>query len=455
MKQPAETRPMKLHTIALGCQMSEADAEEMSAPLASRGFSRAEGPDEADAILISTCTVRQHAEDRAISLIGSLKPWKAADPNRVLIVSGCAAERAGDSIRRKFPYVDLVVGAKSIARFPELVREALDARFDALREQRESFAPEAAPTEASPVSAYLTIMRGCNYSCSYCIVPSVRGRELYRPVEDILNEARAKAAAGAKEIMLLGQTVNSYESERGGGKVGFGDLMRLLDETPGLERLRFMSPHPYYVDESMLSAMAECRSVCEHLHLPLQSASARVLKLMRRNYTPAAYLDKVRAARSAVPGIVISTDIIVGFPTETEDDFQETLDFLKDLRPAWAYCFKYSPRQGTRSASWPDDVPREVKEDRLGRLNRLMDELTSEALNAHIGKAVEVLCEEPGFGRTRQGFNAKWSGAASREASSAGPQKEMPLRPGAARPGEAVSLAVTGATKRTLLGEIA
>jgi len=426
---------MKLHTIALGCQMSEADAEEMSAPLAARGFSRADTPDEADVILISTCTVRQHAEDRAISLIGSLRPWKAANPNRVLIVSGCAAERAGDSIRQKFPYVDLIVGAKSVERFPEIVRETLDARFDALKEQPESFAPEILPPTASPVSAYLTIMRGCNYSCSYCIVPSVRGRELYRPVEDILGEARTKTAAGAKEIMLLGQTVNSYESENAEGKVGFGDLLRLLDRTPGLERLRFMSPHPYYVDESMLSAMAKCRSVCEHLHLPLQSASERVLKLMRRNYTPGAYLEKARAARAAVPGIVISTDIIVGFPTETEEDFQETLDFLKDVRPAWAYCFKYSPRQGTQSASWPDDVSREVKEDRLKRLNQLMDELTSEALKAHVGKTAEVLCEEPGFGRTRGGFNAKW--------------------PGTARPGSLASLAVTGATKRTLLGELA
>ncbi|HVC08834.1 MAG TPA: tRNA (N6-isopentenyl adenosine(37)-C2)-methylthiotransferase MiaB [Elusimicrobiota bacterium] len=432
---------MKLHTIALGCQMSEADAEEMSAPLATRGFSRAETPEEADVILISTCTIRQHAEDRAISLIGSLRPWKAANPNRVLIVSGCAAERAGDSIRQKFPYVDLIVGAKSVERFPEIVRETLDARFDALKEQQESFAPEirpdsrfAMPPAASSVSAYLTIMRGCNYSCSYCIVPSVRGRELYRPVEDILNEARIKAAAGAKEIMLLGQTVNSYESENAGEKVGFGDLLRLLDKTAGIERLRFMSPHPYYVDESMLSAMAECRTVCEHLHLPLQSASQRVLKLMRRNYTPAAYLEKVRAARAAVPCIVISTDIIVGFPTETEEDFQETLDFLKDVRPAWAYCFKYSPRQQTQSASWPDDVSREVKEDRLKRLNQLMDELTSEALKAHVGKTAEVLCEEPGFGRTRGGFNAKW--------------------PGTARPGAIASLSVTGATKRTLLGEL-
>ncbi|HVA67521.1 MAG TPA: tRNA (N6-isopentenyl adenosine(37)-C2)-methylthiotransferase MiaB [Elusimicrobiota bacterium] len=447
---------MKLHTIALGCQMSEADAEEMSAPLATRGFAKADTPEEADVILISTCTVRQHAEDRAISLIGSLRPWKTANPNRVLIVSGCAAERAGDSIRQKFPYVDLIVGAKSVERFPEIVQETLDARFDALKEQQESFAPEILPpavkpggravpdalpgntlasgAAASPVSAYLTIMRGCNYSCSYCIVPSVRGRELYRPVEDILGEARTKTAAGAKEIMLLGQTVNSYESENPGGEVGFGDLLRLLDQTPGLERLRFMSPHPYYVDESMLSAMAECRSVCEHLHLPLQSASERVLKLMRRNYTPGAYLEKTRAARAAVPGIVISTDIIVGFPTETEEDFQETLDFLKNVRPAWAYCFKYSPRQGTQSASWPDDVSREVKEDRLKRLNQLMDELTSEALKTHVGKTAEVLCEEPGFGRTRGGFNAKW--------------------PGTARPGAIASLAVTGATKRTLLGEL-
>ncbi|MHB2025844.1 MAG: tRNA (N6-isopentenyl adenosine(37)-C2)-methylthiotransferase MiaB [Elusimicrobiota bacterium] len=427
---------MKLHTISLGCQMSAADAQEMSAPIESLGFSRAAAPDDADVILISTCTVRQHAEDRAMSLIGSLRRWKEKDRNRVLIIGGCAAERAGDAIRSKFPHVDLVVGAKSVDQFPELIRRALNARFDAMLEQGRAFSPETSPLPppASAASSYLTIMRGCNYSCSYCIVPSVRGREIYRSAEDILQEARIKTAAGAREIMLLGQTVNSYSNVYHGEKIRFADLLRLLDAIPGLQRLRFMSPHPYYVDAPMIEAMATTRSVCEHLHLPAQSGSDRILKLMRRNYTRETFLAKAAHARAAVPDLVISTDIIVGFPTETEEDFQATLDFLEEFRPVSAYCFKYSPREGTESASWPDDIPVKTKEDRLSRLNHIMDRMTQDSLKAQIGKTVEVLCDEPGFGRTRQGFKVKWVDA-------------EPM------PGNLTRISIIGAAKRVLLGE--
>ncbi|MBI5631136.1 MAG: tRNA (N6-isopentenyl adenosine(37)-C2)-methylthiotransferase MiaB [Elusimicrobia bacterium] len=428
--------PLKLHTIALGCQMSAADGAEMSRPFYQRGFSAADSSDQADAILISTCTVRQHAEDRALSLIGALRPWKEAVPERILIVAGCAAERLGPWIRSRFPYVDLVVGAKSIEQFPALVSRALEERFDGLKENRDHF-PASGEFSAtnSPATAYVTIMRGCNYSCSYCVVPSVRGRELYRRPQEILGEVEMQVARGAREATLLGQTVNSYRSAAEERAIGFPELLRLLDAVPDLARLRFMSPHPYYVDEAFAAAMAECRTLCPFLHLPVQSGSNRLLKLMRRNYTRESYLERVKLLRNALPGIVFSTDIIVGLPSESEEDFRETLSLLEELSPASVYSFKYSPRQATEAASWADDVPQEVKEERLGRLNAAIEKLTVGALRSEIGKKVEVLCEQQDFGRTREGFKARW--------------KNKLLAPGTL-----ASLSVTSATTRTLLGEI-
>ena len=423
---------MKLHVAAFGCQMSSADGSEMAAPLKARGFGHAEDPADADAIILNTCTVRQHAEDKALSYIGRLRPWKDADPRRVLIVAGCAAERLGPWIQERFPFVDLVVGAKSIEDYPRVVEAALGAKFDALRESREAFA--APPPEPSPVSAFVTVMRGCNYSCSYCIVPAVRGRELYRPFETVMAEVRAKAAAGAREIVFLGQTVNSWRGEIGARELRFPDLLRRAAEVEGVARLRFESPHPRFVDDALIAAIAETPAVCEQVHLPMQSGSDRVLKLMRRNYRAEELLAQARRLRAAVPGIELSTDIIVGFPSESEDDFARTLDAVRDLRPSWSYTFKYSPREGTEAAGMPDDAAPEVKEDRLARLNEACDRLTAEALDARVGKAVEVLDETGGFGRTRDGFKVRWDGPASA--------------------GTLASVTVTGTNGRILRGEI-
>lgn len=253
----------------------------------------------------------------------------------------------------------------------------------------------------------VTIMRGCNYSCSYCIVPSVRGREKYRPPETVLEEVRGKVAAGAREVILLGQTVNSYRYSTAGKSTDFADLLRLIDRVPGLDRLRFMSPHPYYINDRMIRAMRDCRTVCETLHLPAQSGSDRILRLMRRNYTRRSFLEGVGRVRRAIPEIEISTDIIVGFPTETEEDFQDSLSLLAAMGAATAYCFKYSPRATTESAGWPDDVSREVKEDRLGRLNHVVNENIEASLKRQVGMNLEVLTEREGFGRTRSGFRVR------------------------------------------------
>ena len=416
--------------------MSAADSAELTRPLLRRGWTAAPDPEQADAVVIATCTVRQHAEDRALSLIGSLRPWKESDPTRVQIESACAAERQKHWLEKRLTYIHLVVGAKSIDDYPRLVEAALDARFDVFSENRQAFdeTPLLSPTGSS-ATAFLTIMRGCNYSCSYCIVPAVRGRESYRPVATLLEEARQRVGEGAKEIILLGQTVNSYSSEHAGKPVRLPDLLRLLDALPGIERLRFMSPHPFFVDERLAAAMAECRAVCEQLHLPAQSGSDRLLKLMRRNYTSDELLRKADLVRRYQPRVVVSTDIIVGFPTETDEDFEMTLALVERLAPASAYCFKYSPRAGTASASQPDDVPAPLKEERLARLNEVVDRLTQAALQSHVGRTIEILTEQAGFGRTRGGFKARWTGA-----------------PG--RPGDLASIRVTDASRRTLLGEI-
>lgn len=432
---------MRLHVVAFGCQMSLADGGELAAPLLARGFRAVAAPEDADAIVLNTCTVRQHAEDKALSMIGRLRPWKEEDPGRVLIVAGCAAERLGGWIQERFPYVDLVVGAKSIEDYPRVVEEALAAKFDARRETRETFpyetsssSPEIPIGWTSPVVAPVTIMRGCNYSCAYCIVPHVRGRESYRPFEAVLTEVRARTAAGAREILLLGQTVNSWRARGADGRERrFADLLRAVASEDGVARVRFESPHPRFVDDALISALAEVPQTGDHLHMPVQSGSDRVLALMRRNYTSGAFLEKIARLRAAAPKIEVSTDIIVGFPTETDDDFERTLGLVESLRPASAYTFKYSPREGTESAAMTDDVPEEVKEERLARLNALCDGLTDAALRARVGRAVEVLDESGGYGRTRDGFRVKWG---------------TPAAPGRLR-----TVRVTGAMKRTLLGE--
>lgn len=429
---------MRLHVVTFGCQMSVADGEELATPLHDRGFTAVSEPDDADAIVLNTCTVRQHAEDKALSLIGRLRDWKDKNPERVLIVAGCAAERLGPWIQKRFPYVDLVVGAKSIEDYPRIVEEALGARFDALAETREAFAVPAEPPAApvgwsSPVSAFVTIMRGCNYSCSYCIVPSVRGRELYRPLETVLAEAKEKVGLGAREITLLGQTVNSWHAPEGERQVFFPELLTRLGKIEGLERLRFESPHPFYVNDDLIGAMTATSIVCEQIHLPLQSGSDRLLKVMKRNYDTASILDKTARLRRAIHDIEVSTDIIVGFPSETDEDFERTLDVVERLRPSWSYTFKYSPREGTESAGMADDVPDAVKEERLRRLNALCDSLTEDALRARVGKVLAVLDEGGGFGRTRDGFKVSWDGAGTE--------------------GRTVAVRITGTSKRILKGE--
>jgi tRNA-2-methylthio-N6-dimethylallyladenosine synthase len=424
---------MKLHVITLGCQMSAADGAETAASLCRRGWEAAASPAQADAIFLTTCSVRRHAEQRALSLIGRLREWKAQDSRRLLVVAGCVAERLGPHLARRFPHVDLVVGARQAGRYADIVGEALEKIISASPQvTRKPAGPPrgpAVPLGGTP-SQHLTIMRGCSCACSYCIVPSVRGPECCRPAETIIDEARSRIQDGARELTLLGQRVNAYRS----GGMDFPDLLRALDALPGLRRLRFMSPHPALCDDRLAAAIRECRTVCEWVHLPAQSGCDRILDLMRRGYSRKQFLDTAARLRQTLPGVVVSTDIIVGFPSETEADFAQTLTLLEALRPATAFCFKYSARENTPAAALEDDVPATVKEERLAAVNAVVDRFTRQALDAHVGGIVEVLAETSTFGRTRTGFKARW------------------MSPAAA--GDLVSMRVDAATRRTLLGDI-
>ncbi|HAH06621.1 MAG TPA: tRNA (N6-isopentenyl adenosine(37)-C2)-methylthiotransferase MiaB [Elusimicrobia bacterium] len=384
---------MKLHAITFGCQMNEADSEEMALPLLLRGYQTTSELSEADAVLVNTCTVREHAEHRAVSRIGRLRAWKAARPGRLLIVAGCAAERLGEALRRKFPFVDLVVGARSIEDYPALLDAVLEGR------------PVTAAGAAPAPSGYVTVMRGCNYACAYCIVPSVRGRESHLPFERILRQARERAERGSREIFLLGQTVNSWKDSAAGKD--FSDLLRAVGTLPGVGRVRFMSPHPVFLDERLSAAMAETPAAAPHLHLPAQSGSDRILQEMRRGHTRAQYLSKVRRLREAVPGLHLTTDFIVGFPGETEEDFRQTLSLAEECGAGSAYCSKFSPREGTLAASLEGQLEEAAKEERLARLLAFFEARQREVLEGFRGRRVQVLLETPDTGRTEHNLCAR------------------------------------------------
>ena len=386
---------MKYYVRTYGCQMNVADSNEMGRHLQARGIVQTEDSDDATVMLVNTCTVRQHAEDRAFSEIGRLKKWKSQKPGRKVVVTGCAAERTKEYLEGRFPYIDLVVGAKSIEDFGTLVEGLLERRPDA------DDLDYAIPSTCDRVSAFVTIMRGCNYSCTYCIVPYVRGRESYHPMEQVLSEVRDRVREGAREITLLGQTVNSYHRDGNRGKgTDFADLLESVGAVEGVERVRFISPHPYYMTDRVIQAMAEVPEVCEGLHLPVQSGSTTLLKKMQRNYTREGYLDLTRKLRDAMPQITISTDVIVGFPGESESDFRETLSLIEEVGFDFGFVFKYSPRVGTPAAELKG-FPEALIEERHQECLALVERIATEKRERWVGTVQDVLIEEEGFGRTR------------------------------------------------------
>lgn len=388
--EKSDSKP-KIFIETLGCQMNMADSEEMGRHFQPYGIFPARSKEEADIVILNTCTVRQHAEDKALSFIGRMKSWKKRKPQGIFIVAGCAAERLKTSLKKRFPQIDHVFGAKSIEDFPKLVARLPLKKvpaFNWFEESESAFGQGELRSEGDPLalggktSAFVTVMRGCNYSCSYCVVPSVRGREVYRPPEKILEEVQTRTRQGAREIMLLGQTVNSYWYKQDGIILDFADLLDAVEKTEAVQSVKFMSPHPHYMSDKLIRVLGQSAKISPEIHLPVQSGSDKILKLMKRNYTRAEYVRVAGRLRAAVPGIKLSTDFIVGFPGETEADFSETLALAENLQFSLAFCFKYSARPGTESAQIPDEVSLPVKEERLERLLECLEQAKRRKITA-------------------------------------------------------------------------
>ena len=392
-----------IHTY--GCQMNVHDSEKLKGMLMEAGFEIKED-DSADVVLFNTCCVRDHAETRVYGNVGHLGKIKRDRPELIIGVCGCMMQQqdVAEALYKRFPFVNMVFGTHALYRFPEILYHAIVAGKRSIDvKESEGLVPEHIPVARDKgASAFVTIMYGCNNFCTYCVVPYVRGRERSRQPQDIVDEVKKLAAEGYQEITLLGQNVNSYGKDLENA-MSFGALLRKLDQTEGLKRLRFMTSHPKDLTEELISAMAESKNVCHHIHLPVQSGSDRILKMMNRHYTKEKYLDLVRRLRQRIPDIEISTDIIVGFPQETEEDFQDTLDLVEKVGYCAAFTFMYSPRKGTPAAVMEGQIDEEVKRERLSRLNELQARKCAENNEKYLGTIQEVLVEGCD---TRDGCNA-------------------------------------------------
>jgi tRNA-2-methylthio-N6-dimethylallyladenosine synthase len=429
----------RYHVTTFGCQMNAHDSERIKGMLEELGLGEAPTQEEADVLVFNTCTIREKPDTKLAAYLGDAGARKRRDPDLVVAVGGCYAEAQRERIFELYPQVDVAFGPGSIPHLAAWIGangEALRGRFGS----HEHFAGDLPMHRERRHSAWVQVSMGCNSRCAYCIVPAVRGREQSRRPGEIVAEVTRLAADGVREITLLGQNVNSWGRDLLPGlRTEFGELLRACDAVEGIERIRFTSPHPKDFREPVIAAMAECGAVCEHVHLPLQSGSSRILKAMRRTYDRDRYLRLVARLRDAVPGLALGTDVIVGFPGETEEDFLETLEVVEEVRYDSAFTFIYSPRAGTEAAAMPDQVAEEVKHERLERLVDVVQRIASERNAARVGTVQEVLVEgasrtDPSLlrGRTRTNVTVNFSGDA--------------------RPGELVDVVVEGSTSTTLRG---
>jgi tRNA-2-methylthio-N6-dimethylallyladenosine synthase len=391
----ADTAPMsgsgRVYLETYGCQMNIADSQLVNAVLRRAGYGSTEKPEDADIILINTCAIREHAEERVIGRLSDLARLKHARPEVKLGLLGCMAQHNRASLIAKAPWLDLVAGPDTYRRLPELIgRSGYDPAVDVRLDRGETYAGLSPDYEAG-VRAYVTIMRGCDKFCAFCVVPYVRGRERSVPAEDIVREVESLAERGFKEVVLLGQTVNAYRA----GEVDFAALLRKVAAVSEIERIRFTSPHPSDMSEAAIEAMAAEPKVQPYLHLPVQSGSDRMLAAMERGYTVSEYLDLVERLRSAIPGLALSTDVIVGFHGETESDFQATLDLMRTVRYDSAFSFKYSVREHTRAHRLGDSVSEEEKGRRLTELIAMQEAISLERNRELIGETFPVLVEGP------------------------------------------------------------
>ena len=423
--------------------MNAHDSERIKGLLEDLGLGEAQTPDEADVVVFNTCTIREKPDTKLAAYLGEAQARKREDPGRVIAVGGCYAEAQRERIFDLYPGVDVAFGPGSIAHLGDWLgaggvgvargRFGLDER---------DFAAELPMHRERGFQAWVQVSMGCNSTCSYCIVPAVRGREVSRRPGEILAEVTQLALEGVKEVTLLGQNVNSWGRDLPLDLRGeFGELLRACDAVEGIERIRFTSPHPKDFRDPVIAAIAECHAVCEQVHLPLQSGSTRILKAMRRTYSRERYLALVEKLRAAIPDVALGTDIIVGFPGETEDDFAQTLEVAEEVGYDSAYTFVYSPRAGTDAAAMPDQVPHEVKIERLERLVEVTQASARRRNEARIGRTEEVLVEGPSRtdpsvlrGRTRRNTAVNFTGNAA--------------------PGELVDVVIDGATSMTLRGSV-
>lgn len=399
--RPAQTLRGTYFVQMWGCQMNEEDSEQMGAFLQGIGFRPAERLDEAHVVLLNTCSVRKKPEDKAFSLLGEIALLKQNRPEMIVGVCGCMAQIRAEEIKRRAPHVDFVVGTAQIAQIPGLVEEALQARRFATRLElppRKGSVVTDLPVRKSvrkpKLKAFVPIQYGCDKFCTFCIVPSTRGRERSRPVSEIVEEVSALAAAGTREVTLLGQTVNSYGKNLEGGRVSFAELLWRLNDVPGIRRVRYTSPYPRDFRTDLIQAIRDCPVVMEHVHMPLQSGDNDVLQAMRRLYTRESFLNIVRELRAAVPQVAITTDLIVGFPGETDAQFEATLSMVEEVAFDGAYMFIYSPRPGTPASDLPQ-MSYADKQTRLSKLKDVQSRLTLEAHERMLDRTFEVLVEGP------------------------------------------------------------
>jgi len=429
----------RYHLTTFGCQMNEHDSERMKGMLEALGYGEARERADADLILFNTCSIREKADERFVSHLGEAKRIKAQRADVVVGVGGCWAQSVKDEVFRRFPYVDVAFGPGQVHKLAEfLTVDSLGAQgfFEF-----EGFTGRLPEKRSREHQGWLQISVGCNSVCSYCIVPSTRGREVSRPPDELVAEARRLAADGVRELTLLGQNVNSYGRDLpGDARFGFAELLSRIDAVEGIERIRYTSPHPKDMREDVIRAHVELATVCEHVHLPLQSGSSRLLKAMRRTYNRERYLDRVALIREHVPDCALTTDIIVGFPGETEADFEQTLDLVEEVGYDGAFTFIYSPRRGTEAAALEDETPHDAKVARMQRLVEVVQRRAAQRAQRFVGRTMEVLVEgasrtDPDRlrGRTRHNKVVNFAGLAET--------------------GDLVEVEITAATSQTLAGE--
>ena len=432
----------RYHVTTFGCQMNAHDSERIKGMLEELGLGESRSPDEADVLVFNTCTIREKPDTRLAAHLGDAKMLKERDPERVVAVGGCYAEAQRERIFEQYPFVDVAFGPGSIAHLGDWLGAGgygVPRSAFGIGDERH-FAASLPMHGERRFQAWVQVSMGCNSKCAYCIVPAVRGREVSRRPGDIVAEVTRLAQAGVKEITLLGQNVNSWGRDlRPDLDTEFGELLRACDGVEGIERIRFTSPHPKDFRAPVIAAIAESNAVCEHVHLPLQSGSTRVLRAMRRTYSRERYLRLVDELRAAIPDLALGTDIIVGFPGETDDDFRQTVEVVEEVGYDSAYTFVYSPRAGTEAAAMPDQVPDDVKRERIERLVEVVQGIARQRNDARVGLVEEVLVEGPSRtdpsrlrGRTRRNTTVNFVGDA--------------------RPGALVPVEIDGATSTTLRG---